>query len=89
MVAFGGFVVFIKSKSDPKYNKTKLNTLEISRIYDKDGNEIAKLGSEKREKVTYDELPEVLVDAIIATEDSRFMQHNASVCIIEKNRLFP
>ncbi len=76
LVAFGGFVVFIKSKSDPKYNKTKLNTLEISRIYDKDGNEIAKLGSEKREKVTYDELPEVLVDAIIATEDSRFFQHN-------------
>ena len=29
-----------------------------------------------RDKVTYDELPEVLVDAIVATEDSRFFQHN-------------
>ena len=76
LLAFGAFVVYIKNKSDPKYDKAKLNTLEISRIYDKDGNEIAKLGSEKREKVTYDELPEVLVDAIIATEDSRFFQHN-------------
>ncbi len=76
LVGFSVFVVYIKGQADPKYEKSKLNTLEISRIYDKDGNEIAKLGSEKREKVTYDELPEVLVDAIIATEDSRFFQHN-------------
>ena len=76
LVGFSVFVMYIKKEADPKYEKTKLNTLEMSRIYDKDGNEIAKLGSEKREKVTYDELPEVLVDAIIATEDSRFFQHN-------------
>ena len=31
--------------------------------------EYAKLGSEMREKVKYEDLPEVLVDAIIATED--------------------
>lgn len=76
LIAFSLFIGYVKSKADKKYESAKLNTLEISRIYDKDGNEIAKLGSEKREKVTYDELPEVLVDAIIATEDSRFFQHN-------------
>ena len=76
LIAFSLFVMFIKVKADPKYQKAKLNTLEITRIYDMNGTEIAKLGSEKREKVTYDELPEVLVDAIIATEDSRFFQHN-------------
>ncbi|MBQ6497318.1 MAG: transglycosylase domain-containing protein [Bacilli bacterium] len=76
LAAFSLFIAYIKVNADPKYNKGKLNTMEITRIYDKDGNEIAKLGSEKREKVTYDELPEVLVDAIIATEDSRFFQHN-------------
>ena len=76
LVGFSVFVMYIKQQADPKYEKSKLNTMEMSRIYDKDGNEIAKLGSEKREKVTYDELPEVLVDAIIATEDSRFFQHN-------------
>ena len=31
---------------------------------------------EKRESVTYDKLPQVLIDAIVATEDSRFFQHN-------------
>ena len=76
LAAFTIFIVFIKVSADPKYEKGKLNTMEITRIYDKDGAEIAKLGSEKREKVTYDKLPEVLVDAIIATEDSRFFQHN-------------
>ena len=76
LLAFSVFVVYIKIKADPMFDKNKLNTLEITRIYDKDGTEIAKLGSEKREKVTYNELPEVLVDAIIATEDSRFFQHN-------------
>lgn len=76
LVGFSIFIIYIKGQSDPKYDKTKLNTIEMSRIYDMNGNEIAKLGSEKREKVTYDELPEVLVDAIIATEDSRFFQHN-------------
>ena len=76
LVAFSLFVMYIKVQADPKYDKAKLNTLEITRIYDMNGAEIAKLGSEKREKVSYDELPEVLVDAIIATEDSRFFQHN-------------
>ena len=76
LIAFSGFVIYIKTQADPKYDKKKLNTLEISRIYDMNGKEIAKLGSEKREKVSYNELPEVLVDAIIATEDSRFFQHN-------------
>lgn len=76
LLAFSAFIIYIKVNADPKFEAAKLNTLEITRIYDKDGFEIAKLGSEKREKVTYDELPEVLVDAIIATEDSRFFQHN-------------
>ena len=31
---------------------------------------------QKREKISYDEFPQVLVDALIATEDSRFFQHN-------------
>ena len=51
LVAFSGFVIYIKAKADPKYEKAKLNTLEISRIYASDGSEIAKLGSEKREEV--------------------------------------
>ena len=69
------FLIYI-TISAPKFDTSKLNTSEVTIIYDKDEKEIAKLGSEMREKVTYDELPQVLVDAIVATEDSRFFQHN-------------
>lgn len=73
---FCAFMIYVKKVADPKYENAKLNTLEVTRMYDKDGNEFAKLGEENREKVKYDDLPEVLVDAIVSIEDSRFFQHN-------------
>jgi len=74
--AFCAFMVYIKKEAEPKYENAKLNTMEVSRLYDKDGVEFAKIGEENREKVKYEQLPEVLVDAIIATEDARFFTHN-------------
>ncbi len=71
-IAFLAYVV-IKA---PKFDVSQLNEKEPSILYDINGNEFERLGTEMREKVTYDELPEVLVDAIVATEDSRFFQHN-------------
>ncbi len=76
IISLSAFLIFIKLNADPKFKVESLNTPEITILYDKDGNEFMKLGSERREKVTYDELPDVLVDAIVATEDSRFFQHN-------------
>ena len=60
----------------PEVSEKRLYKSNSTILLDKDGNEFARLGSENREKVTYDELPEVLIDAIVATEDSRFFQHN-------------
>ena len=71
-LCFWGYI----AKNAPKFNEDNLYKKEASILYDKDGQIFAKLGSEFREKVTYDELPEVLVNAIIATEDSRFFEHN-------------
>ncbi len=73
---FTAFLVYIKIDADPKYIKSKLETQENSIFLDINGEEYAKLGSEMRDKVKYQELPEVLIDAIVATEDSRFFQHN-------------
>lgn len=75
LISFGAFLAYITVNA-PKFDPKELNTKELSILYDKDGKEYAKLGSEKREKVSYEELPQVLVDAIIATEDSRFFVHN-------------
>ncbi len=60
----------------PEFDVENLMMKESSIVYSSDGTEIGRLGSENREIITYDELPEVLIDAIVATEDSRFFQHN-------------
>ncbi len=62
--------------SAPKFTPEKLYDKEATILYDINGNEYARLGTENRELVTYDDLPQVLVDAIVATEDSRYFQHN-------------
>lgn len=59
----------------PKLDIDKLEDTFSSRVYDKDGNLITDLGSEQRTKITYDDLPEVLVDAVLAAEDVRFFSH--------------
>ena len=76
LVGFSAFMIYVKAKADPLFDTANLNTVELTRLFDKDGKEFAKLGSEKREKVSYEQLPEVLIDAVVATEDLRFFQHN-------------
>ena len=65
VAAFLIYIVVSTGKFDPEALKNQDQTI----IYDKDGNVITTLGAQKRESVTYDELPQVLVDAIVATED--------------------
>lgn len=72
------FAAYIVVKA-PKFDPKELYHQEASTLYYKNGDnweEFAKLGTENRKIISYDELPEVLIDAIIATEDSRFYQHN-------------
>ncbi len=70
--AFVGLVIL----TAPDFDPNAMYRTDASILFDKDGNEIAKLGLQKRVTVSYNELPDVLVDAIIATEDARFFQHN-------------
>lgn len=76
IIAGGGlFFLYIASKA-PEFNVEKLTYSESTLVYDSKNVLIAELGSKKRENITYDEMSEVLIDAIVATEDSRFFQHN-------------
>lgn len=72
LAAFFAYVVL----TSPKFDEEAFNVKDQTVIYDINGEIIAKLGVQNRESVTYDQLPQVLIDAIIATEDSRFFQHN-------------
>ena len=74
-LAGGVFVGYIISTTE-RFDPEKLDVTESSRIFFKDGELIGTVSTEKREKVTYDKISEVLIDAIVATEDSRFFQHN-------------
>lgn len=73
-----GMITFISyiALTAPKFEPDALYKKEASVLYDSTGKEITKLGLEIRDKVTFEEIPEVLVDAILATEDARYYQHN-------------
>ena len=72
ILAFSLYIII----SSPNFDKNRLYKKEATVIYDKDGNELARVGKENRVLITYEQLPQVLIDALIATEDSRFFQHN-------------
>ncbi len=69
-----GFFLYIYITA-PEFNTDLLYKKESSNIYDSKGDLIATIGTEKRQIVSFEELPEVLIDAIIATEDARFYEH--------------
>lgn len=75
MVAGIAFLTYIVITA-PKFDPDNLYTKEASTLYDSNGESFARLGSEMREKIEYDDMSEELVNAIVATEDSRFFQHN-------------
>lgn len=72
LIAFVGYVI----ATAPEVTEKKLYKSSATVLYDINGNEFARLGEQNRDRITYDDLPQVLVDAIVATEDSRFFQHN-------------
>ncbi|MDE5539384.1 MAG: penicillin-binding protein, partial [Bacilli bacterium] len=73
VLAFALYIIV----TSPDFVPQELYTKESSIIYARDGKtEIARYGAENVELVTYNDLPQVLIDALVATEDSRFFQHN-------------
>ena len=75
VLAVAAFFTYIVVSS-PEFEEEAFNVKDQTVVYDINGEIIAKLGVQNRESVEYDDLPQVLIDAIIATEDSRFYQHN-------------
>ena len=75
IISVSGFFCYVYF-SAPEFKGELLYKKESSNIYDSKGDLIASIGTEKRQIVTYDELPQVLIDAIVATEDSRFFEHD-------------
>ncbi|MEG6511231.1 PBP1A family penicillin-binding protein [Desulforamulus ruminis] len=60
----------------PAWNPESLETLLPTSIYDKDGNLVTRIGAENREPIKLLEVPNVVRDAFLATEDDRFYDHH-------------
>ena len=63
------------AKDAPKLTDTALDATVSSKLYTQDGELFEDLGAEKREKITANELPKTLEDAIVSVEDRRFYKH--------------
>ncbi|MBD3110430.1 PBP1A family penicillin-binding protein [Bacillus sp. AGMB 02131] len=70
----GLFAYYVSSA--PELDETLLKDPVSSKIYDKDKNLITEVGIENRDYVTFDEIPDTVVNAVLATEDSRFYEHH-------------
>ncbi|KKI88753.1 hypothetical protein WQ54_30050 [Bacillus sp. SA1-12] len=75
MVA-GGITFAAIVAGSPKLDDKKLKDSFSSTIYDMNGKEISEFGQVKRTYVPYDDIPKVLEEAVLATEDARFYEHN-------------
>ncbi|PEY37211.1 penicillin-binding protein [Bacillus cereus] len=67
---------FIMIKDAPKLEKEKLVNPLSAKIYSKDNDLIYEYGKEKRTNITYDQVPKLVEDAFLATEDARFYDHS-------------
>ncbi len=63
------------AKDAPELTDKKLDATVSSKLYTQDGELFEDLGTEKREKISANELPKTLEDAIVSVEDRRFYKH--------------
>ena len=73
------FFVLVNIINDPegmRFSQDGLTTLSNTRLYDSSGNLFYELGDEIREDITYEQIPQTVVDAFLSIEDSRFFDHN-------------
>lgn len=75
--AVGAGLLYVHLKSDLPDVAT-LKTVELQQpmqIYTADGKLIGEVGEQRRIPVKLEDIPQVLIDAVLATEDTRFYEH--------------
>ncbi|MGH9865376.1 MAG: penicillin-binding protein 1A, partial [Candidatus Acidiferrales bacterium] len=77
-IAFGSAVglLFVYSSDLPQIQELENYRPDVvTELYADDGTSIGSFALQRRILLTYDQIPQVLQDAIISTEDRHFMQH--------------
>ena len=77
IVLLAGGIFFAKMMEGvPELHVKDFVSQEATRIYDRNGELVQEVGTYLRDNTTYDTLPESLIDAFLAIEDSRYFKHN-------------
>ncbi|MFJ8067182.1 PBP1A family penicillin-binding protein [Psychrobacillus sp. NPDC096426] len=71
----GGSVFAYYASTAPELDEKSLKDPISPKLLDANGELFATLGAEDREYIPYDEIPQQMEDAILATEDARFYDH--------------
>ena len=74
--AGGGLLIYSMASKAPEVSIDAFESPESSQILDRNNNLIAEIGYQKRTNVTYEEIPNSLIDALVSIEDSRFFAHS-------------
>ncbi|CAH7421195.1 peptidoglycan glycosyltransferase/peptidoglycan DD-transpeptidase MrcA [Vibrio chagasii] len=70
-----GFYYYVKPELPDVATLRDVELQTPMQVFSQDGKLISQFGEKRRIPVTYDEIPRHLVEALIATEDSRFYEH--------------
>jgi penicillin-binding protein 1A len=77
IIVFGTYILYLNLRDElPDINSLKdIQWQTPMQIYSIDGALISQFGEKKRKPLTFDEIPQQLIDALLATEDDRFYYH--------------
>ncbi|MEL7290601.1 MAG: PBP1A family penicillin-binding protein [Pseudomonadota bacterium] len=70
-----GFYFYVKPELPDVATLKDVQLQTPMQVYSRDGKLISQFGEKRRIPVAYDEIPQHLIEALIATEDSRFYDH--------------
>lgn len=69
------FIMLMRSELPKIISVENYQPLLVSEVFDRSGNKIGEFSREKRTLVPYEEVPQIVIQAFLAAEDSSFFEH--------------
>ena len=74
--AIGAAVIYQFKDGLPSFSKLEdVDPAQTTNIFSSDGVELKKFWIQRRDPITYEQLPRAVIDALVATEDQRYWRH--------------
>lgn len=75
IIVITSLYIYLETQLPDVESLKNVNFQEPLRIYSEDGKLIQEYGEKRRIPLTYAQIPQILVKAVLATEDQRFFEH--------------